>query len=292
MLPDVENKRLFSCIVFFTAFGFCSNFISFVSPYWIQSVPEANSQFQRIGLWTVCFDGYMLPGLYDRAYFGCYYIYYVIYDRIRDWLNPIWLYAIQVTSSCGVLVQFLVMFIVLSQVAGAISKSDLKSLRFIASGHFFTSLTLAAALVAFAVARYDSRWMPYPELNTLSWSYAFGVLSFICTFIGFIISFITYIKLNDLMNQQNTNENLLNDEEKMGISSPPPPPPPPIPHTSILNEPNYYTEPRYMPDLSQSALSYIDSSNKNWHIKDSEITYNLNKQNNHFNNSTNSYLNT
>ncbi|CAH8480232.1 unnamed protein product [Schistosoma mattheei] len=189
----MENKRLFSCTVFFTTFGFCSNFISFVSPYWIQSIPEANSQFQRIGLWTVCFDGYMRPALYDKAYFGCYYIYYVIYDRIRDWLNPIWLYTIQVTSSCGVLVHFLVTFIVLCQVTGAVSKSDLKSLKFIASGHFFTSLTLAAALVAFAVARYDSRWMPYPELNTLSWAYAVGVLSFICTFISFTISFITYI---------------------------------------------------------------------------------------------------
>ncbi|CAH8468958.1 unnamed protein product [Heterobilharzia americana] len=30
----------------------------------------------------------MRPGLYDKAYFGCYYIYYVIYDRVRDWLNP------------------------------------------------------------------------------------------------------------------------------------------------------------------------------------------------------------
>ncbi|CAH8482601.1 unnamed protein product [Schistosoma guineensis] len=291
----MENKRLFSCTVFFTTFGFCSNFISFVSPYWIQSIPEANSQFQRIGLWTVCFDGYMRPALYDKAYFGCYYIYYVIYDRIRDWLNPIWLYTIQVTSSCGVLVHFLVTFIVLCQVTGAISKSDLKSLKFIASGHFFTSLTLAAALVAFAVARYDSRWMPYPELNTLSWAYAVGVLSFICTFISFTISFITYIKLNDLIHQQNTNEHLLNDEEKMGISSPPPP----VPHHSTFNEPNVYTEPRYMPDLPQSALSYVDSSNKNWNIKDSEITYNLNKQNkddddddDDFDNPTNSRFNT
>ncbi|CAH8476497.1 unnamed protein product [Heterobilharzia americana] len=84
----MDNTRLFACSVFFTVFGFCSNFISFVSPYWIQSLPEAKSQFQRIGLWTVCFDGYMRPGLYDKAYFGCYYIYYVIYDRVRDWLNP------------------------------------------------------------------------------------------------------------------------------------------------------------------------------------------------------------
>ncbi|VDP31721.1 unnamed protein product [Schistosoma margrebowiei] len=241
----MENKRLFSCTVFFTTFGFCSNFISFVSPYWIQSVPEGNSQFQRIGLWTVCFDGYMRPALYDKAYFGCYYIYYVIYDRIRDWLNP--------------------------------------------------SLTLAAALVAFAVARYDSRWMPYPELNILSWAYAVGVLSFICTFISFTISFITYIKLNDLIHQQNTNEHLLNNEEKMGISSPPFS----VPHHSTLNEPNDYTEPRYIPDLPQSALSYIDSSNKNWNIKDSEITYNLDKQNKNdddndddFDNPTNSRFNT
>nr|CAH8824610.1 unnamed protein product [Trichobilharzia regenti] len=273
----MENNRHFSTLVFFTVSGFCSNFISFVSPYWIQSVPEARSQFQRIGLWTVCFDGYMRPGLYDKAYFGCYYIYYVIYDRVRDWLNPVWLYAIQVTSSCGILIQFLVLFTVLCQVSGAIPKSDIKTLKFVATGHFFTCLTLAAALIAFAVARYDSRWMPYPELNVLSWSYAVGVLSFVCTFIAFIISFITYLDLDEIAKQQRASDNLLENEANMGISSPPPPP--------MIDDPRY-TEPHYLTD--QQSVSYLGGGggpsdiggssripNKSW--KDSEITYDANE---------------
>ncbi|KAK4473549.1 hypothetical protein MN116_002907 [Schistosoma mekongi] len=292
----MNNNYLFYCTVFFTVFGFCSNFISFVSPYWIQSVPEAKSQFQRIGLWTVCFDGYMRPALYDKAYFGCYYIYYVIYDRVRDWLNPIWLYAIQVTSSCGVLLQFLVMFVVLCQVTGAIPKSSPKSLKFVSAGHFFTSLTLVAALVAFAVARYDSRWMPYPELNILSWAYIVGVLSFVSTFIAFIISFVAFIRLDELISREKIDEDLLDHEEKIGISSPPPPPPrPPSPsHPSTIKDPSYYTEPRYVSD-PQPALSYMGSSrmsSKHWNVDDSEIAYNTNEQNLDFKNRTNSRFNT
>ncbi|CAH8476465.1 unnamed protein product [Heterobilharzia americana] len=276
----MDNTRLFACSVFFTVFGFCSNFISFVSPYWIQSLPEAKSQFQRIGLWTVCFDGYMRPGLYDKAYFGCYYIYYVIYDRVRDWLNPVWLYTIQVTASCGILIQFLVLFMVLCQVSGAVSRSDLKVLKFIAGGHFFTCLTLTAALVAFAVARCDSRWMPYPDLNVLSWAYAVGVFSFISTFIAFIISFIIYLNLDEIINRQKENEDLLENEEKMGMNSPLP----------TQNDPRY-TEPHYFTDPQPS--SYMGSSKmptKSW--KDSEVTYNVDEEISDSENPSNSRFNT
>ncbi|CAH8476481.1 unnamed protein product [Heterobilharzia americana] len=226
----MDNTRLFACSVFFTVFGFCSNFISFVSPYWIQSLPEAKSQFQRIGLWTVCFDGYMRPGLYDKAYFGCYYIYYVIYDRVRDWLNP--------------------------------------------------GLTLTAALVAFAVARCDSRWMPYPDLNVLSWAYAVGVFSFISTFIAFIISFIIYLNLDEIINRQKENEDLLENEEKMGMNSPLP----------TQNDPRY-TEPHYFTDPQPS--SYMGSSKmptKSW--KDSEVTYNVDEEISDSENPSNSRFNT
>ncbi|CAH8446617.1 unnamed protein product [Dicrocoelium dendriticum] len=194
-----ENSiRLFPVFVGLTLAAEISNFISFVSPSWIQSIPEAHSHFQNIGLWTACFNGYMRPTYFGKAYYGCYYIYYVGYDGIRDWINPAWLYAIQTLSSLGILLQSLVTFVVLCQVTYSIHRDNLTVMKCCLVGHFITAFTLAASLVAFAVARYDSRWMPFPQFNVLSWSYAVAVISFTATVASFVIGFLRYMYLEAL----------------------------------------------------------------------------------------------
>ncbi|KAG5454012.1 hypothetical protein CSKR_102074 [Clonorchis sinensis] len=215
-----KSHRLFLVFLWTTIAAVTTNFISFVSPFWIQSVPEAHSQFERIGLWTACFNGYMRPDDFSKAYFGCYYIYFVEYDRIRQWINPLWLYAIQVLSSLGILLQSLVTFTVLCQVTHSVNRDDLSVVKFNLLGHFFTCVTLAASLVAFAIARYDSTWMPYPSLNVLSWAYATAVLSFVLTLVAFIAGFLRYMYL-DAMAQFEVNQALLENQDEMGISSPP-----------------------------------------------------------------------
>ncbi|KAF7259459.1 hypothetical protein EG68_03220 [Paragonimus skrjabini miyazakii] len=210
---------LFSIFLWLTLAALITNFVSFVSPYWIQSIPEAHSQFERIGLWTACFNGYMRPNDFNKAYFGCYYIYFVEYDNIRDWINPIWLYAVQALSSSGMLMQSLVAFVVLCQATRSIDRGDLKVTKFNLVGHFYTCTTLAASLVAFAVARYDSTWMPYPQFNVLSWSYAVAAASFALTLIAFIVEFLRYLYLDAIFEEHNVA--LLEHQEEMGKSSPP-----------------------------------------------------------------------
>ncbi|CAL8070406.1 unnamed protein product [Calicophoron daubneyi] len=218
--PSKKSTGLFAASLTLTLLAVCTNFISFVSPYWIQSIPSKHSQFERIGLWTACFNGYMRPGLYDKAYFGCYYIYYVEYDSVRGWINPGWLYGIQTTSSVGILLQFLVTFVLLSQSNRAIERDDIRAVKFTLFGHFVTCITLAASLVAFAVARYDSTWMPYPEMNVLSWSYAVAALSFALTSAVFLVDFFRYLYLEALAERQ-SDDALLKDTDPVGLSSPP-----------------------------------------------------------------------
>lgn len=72
-----------------TAAAFFFDLIAFVTPFWVESVPSEHSHFVRIGLWTACFNGYLHPtDMVQKAYFGCWYIYYKEFDRIRVWLNP------------------------------------------------------------------------------------------------------------------------------------------------------------------------------------------------------------
>ena len=87
-VSDTENRCLFICYLSFSIFAALTYFIAFVSPYWIVSSSPSHALFNRIGLWTVCFDGYMRPNHYNKAYFGCFYIYFIEYDSIREWLNP------------------------------------------------------------------------------------------------------------------------------------------------------------------------------------------------------------
>lgn len=87
-ISDVENRRLFVCYLTLTIFASVTYFIAFVSPCWIVADSGSYALFNKIGLWTACFDGYMRPNQFNKAYFGCFYLYYTEYDSIRDWLNP------------------------------------------------------------------------------------------------------------------------------------------------------------------------------------------------------------
>lgn len=85
----------FSLLTILSGIG---NIIAFGSPYWIQSRPSTNSQFKNIGIWTACFDGFMLPTRFDIAFFGCHYVYGINIDPIRHRIIPCE-YFIQTSST-------------------------------------------------------------------------------------------------------------------------------------------------------------------------------------------------
>lgn len=89
-VSDAKNRSLFICYFTFSLCAVLSYFIAFVSPYWIEAISGDSALFKGIGLWTACFNGYMRPNLYSKSYYGCFYIYSIEYDAIRDWLNPSW----------------------------------------------------------------------------------------------------------------------------------------------------------------------------------------------------------
>ncbi len=150
-ISDDENRGLFITQFTFSLLAVATNFIAFVSPYWIEARSGAYALFNRIGLWTACFDGYMRPDNYNRAYYGCFYIYYVGYDEVRDWLNPsrclltfnrnlVWLYAVQAIASFGLLCHGLVIFFLLCQMTGRVVIEHLNLTKWLMAGHFTAGL--------------------------------------------------------------------------------------------------------------------------------------------------------
>lgn len=43
------------------ALGFLFFFLSFSSPYWLQSYDRVHSSFLHMGIWSVCFDNFVHP---------------------------------------------------------------------------------------------------------------------------------------------------------------------------------------------------------------------------------------
>ncbi|THD24282.1 Claudin protein septate junction protein [Fasciola hepatica] len=144
-----------------------------------------------------------------------------MYSSPKPFFPPfsVWFYAIQVLSSCGMLVHSLVLFVVLCQTTNSIKRDNLQVAKFNLAGHFFVCLTLAASLVAFAIARYDSTWMPFPQFNVLSWSYSVAVLSFALTLISFLVGFVRYMYLDAVLDEYQVA--LLRHQADMDVSSPP-----------------------------------------------------------------------
>uniref|UniRef100_A0A5K3FRX3 PMP-22/EMP/MP20/Claudin tight junction n=1 Tax=Mesocestoides corti TaxID=53468 RepID=A0A5K3FRX3_MESCO len=224
-VSDAENRCLFITFLAFSLLAACLNFIAFVSPYWIEARSGAYALFNRIGLWTACFDGYMRPNQYDKAYYGCFYIYYVEYDSIREWLNPIWLYVVQVIASIGILCHGLVLFFLVCQATGRVAIESLHLTKWLMSGHFIAGISLLGTLLGFTYGSYDSRWVPYPRFNKLSWAFAVAIISLIFTIASFFTMLVFYLKVNAkiikarLIEQQNMvdNDDEVQDDDDRNI---------------------------------------------------------------------------
>ncbi|PAA62667.1 hypothetical protein BOX15_Mlig023171g1 [Macrostomum lignano] len=153
------------------------HFLSFCSPYWLESYPETRSTFLRVGLWSVCFDRFIHPkDNFGIEWTGCYWIF--------DW--NLWNAASGNGSTrhgsspyrCSAAWPS-------SRTASAWCASCSTSC-WLATGaessiclgtQAIAALFLLVGLIVFGVKVDDRDWMPRPDHNHLSWSFAFAVLS-------------------------------------------------------------------------------------------------------------------
>lgn len=72
----MDEKRNFSKMdmplyggIMCTIGAFLLNLLAFSSPYWLESYPESNNPFKRMGIWEVCMDGFIHPKVQLAVYF-------------------------------------------------------------------------------------------------------------------------------------------------------------------------------------------------------------------------------
>ncbi|XP_052762390.1 uncharacterized protein LOC128205034 [Mya arenaria] len=154
--------------------------IGFAAPHWLESFEQAHSRFDRLGLWTACFNnfGYDRDAL-GKMYDGCHWIYSYEYKPIFAWLVPNWFLAVQVMMTLGLIINGGMALMLLTGQAGFfMDKEDFFAQAFKAGG-FWTSFLLTCLSVAlFGIkSDIDRQWFPRPDQNYLSWSFAFVVIA-------------------------------------------------------------------------------------------------------------------
>ncbi|KAF7255920.1 hypothetical protein EG68_07291 [Paragonimus skrjabini miyazakii] len=168
-----------------TTIGFFFFFLSFSSPYWLQSHERVHSSFLHMGVWQICFDRFVHPKDYHaNVLTGCYWIFDRFFFKIGiwQWLDPYWLIAVQVlitiafiTKCCIILI--LILYHLFFGHPAAESTMAM-------SGQLFIGVLLTICAFIFGIKTQDRSWMPRPDQNFLSWSFGFIILAAISSFIA------------------------------------------------------------------------------------------------------------
>lgn len=168
-----------------TATAFFFILIAFCTPYWLVTdgkIPDP--QFQRIGLWEVCFNKFEdFRHMYDYRFTGCWWVFEEEYYIIFDFLLPGFFIATQFFFTLTMTLLLVSAF--LTWLYCFCSRDHDKYLLLLLT--IGANLILAGSCGMIAVlifgANGDNRdWMPNWEHNDLSWSYAFAVIGALLLF--------------------------------------------------------------------------------------------------------------
>jgi len=161
--------------------AFCSilTAIAFFTPNWLSSDTRLyGAEFVKLGLWETCFRSLRGPeDLEYRQYFsGCRWIFREEYQNIRGFLMPAFFIATQVLYTIGFVFLLLAVIGVLAIQLCFIIDKEIFAMKVLASVMFLAGLFCTTAVIVFGIKGDDRDWMPDPEHNFLSWSFALAVV--------------------------------------------------------------------------------------------------------------------
>lgn len=169
------------------------HFLSFCSPYWLESYPDTKSPFLRLGLWSVCFEKFVhQKDNFGTEWTGCYWIFdWKLWDKgLWEWIDPPWFIAVQVTCGVAFICHCISLLCVLFHFLLLGTRSAESA---ICCGTQATAaFMLCVGVILFGVKVEDRLWMPRPDHNHLSWSYAFAVLACFSSAISVVFMYMVY----------------------------------------------------------------------------------------------------
>jgi len=169
--------------------------VSFSSPYWLASWQDSMSPFLNLGLWTVCFNKFRHPHVqFDKLYDGCYSMWGDELRMISYWISPGWMIAIQVSSTCALVVSLLSQVssacLVLRSPRSVVLRFERSMIIIAASCDGFSGLIMLVNGLVFCLSCWSRDWLLYPNYNYLSWSFALAIGSVL----SFLFSVVCHVK--------------------------------------------------------------------------------------------------
>uniref|UniRef100_T1J6A5 Claudin n=1 Tax=Strigamia maritima TaxID=126957 RepID=T1J6A5_STRMM len=166
--------------------------IGYSTPYWLVSdlnIPKI--RYYNLGLWNVCLNNFRDPlYLYDMVFNGCRYIPIEDLWFIRDQiLEPAFFIAVQVLFTfCLICVLIACALVIMYSMC--CTPENYKMLYGISLDLLIAATFGTMAVIIFG-ARGDGRdWMPDPDHNYLSWSFALAVIGVYFLWVGSLLFFI------------------------------------------------------------------------------------------------------
>lgn len=174
----------------FAVLAFLFVFIAFVSPYWLETDGKLKDpKFLNIGLWQVCFRGFVDPRhWYDTKFYGCWWVFEEEYYIIHDILLPGFFVATQFFFTLCFTLLLIASFLVALYLCCSREHERFVLLLLVIG----TDLTIAAVSGTIAVIIFgaygDGRdWMQNWEHNNISWSYALAVFGVLFLYVSGIL---------------------------------------------------------------------------------------------------------
>ncbi|KDR20697.1 uncharacterized protein LOC110828763 [Zootermopsis nevadensis] len=174
----------------FAALAFVFIFIAFVSPYWLETDGKLKDpKFLNIGLWQVCFQGFVDPRhWYETEFYGCWWVFEEEYYIIHDILLPGFFVATQFFFTLCFTLLLIASFLVPLYLCCSREHERFVLLLLVIG----TDLTIAAvsgtiAVIIFGACGDGRDWMPNWEHNNISWSYALAVFGVLFLYISGIL---------------------------------------------------------------------------------------------------------
>ncbi|XP_074603572.1 uncharacterized protein LOC141857064 isoform X1 [Brevipalpus obovatus] len=165
------------------AISFIVSLIAFSTPYWLASDRRHyGATFDKLGLWETCFRSMKDP--YDfqffRYYTGCRWIFSYEYSdgniNLREFLLPAFFVATQTLYTLGFVFLLLAVIGVLAIQLCFVVDKEMYAMRVLSIIMFLSALFCTTACIIFGIKGDDRDWMPDPEHNYLSWSFALAVV--------------------------------------------------------------------------------------------------------------------
>ncbi|EEC20444.1 conserved hypothetical protein [Ixodes scapularis] len=174
----------------FAALSLVLVFIAFATPYWLASDPRIYSaQLLRLGLWEACFRSFSNPNdlNMEKFYVGCRWVLTYEYNTLRDFIETPFFVAVQVFFTIGFTVLLLACVVLLAMHICLPAARAFQMLKVVIALLIASAVCNTIAVIVFG-ARGDGRdWMPDPDHNYLSWSFALGVIGAFCTYVAAVL---------------------------------------------------------------------------------------------------------